>query len=146
MPVKYHIRLSNEEQQKLKQVVRAKKMARYKRTHAQILLALDENGPRLTESETAATCVTSIKTVQRVRKCCVEEGLETAVEGKIKRNGRSPILDGEQHAHLVALACSKPPEGACRWTMKLLANQMIELDIVDSISAPTVCRELKKTK
>lgn len=146
MPVKYHIRLSNEEQQTLKQVVRAKKMARYKRTHAQILLALDENGPRLSESATAATCVTSIKTVQRIRKRCVEEGLETAIEGKIKHNGRSPILDGEQHAHLVALACSKPPEGACRWTMKLLANKMIELDIVDSISAPTVCRELKKTK
>ena len=72
MPVKYHIRLSTEEQQSLQQVVRAKKIARYKRTHAQILLALDENGPALSESETAATCVVSIKTVQRIRQRCVD--------------------------------------------------------------------------
>lgn len=146
MPIKYHIRLSTEEQQSLQQVVRAKKMVRYKRTHAQILLALDENGPALSESETAATCVVSIKTVQRVRQRCVEEGLEIAVDGKIKNNGRKPTLDGEQHAHLVALACSKPPKGTCRWSMKLLADKMVELEIVDSLSASTVCRELKKTR
>ena len=146
MPVKYHIRLSTEEQQSLQQVVRAKKIARYKRTHAQILLTLDENDPALSESETAATCVVSIKIVQRIRQRCVEEGLETAVDGKVKRNGRKPNLDGEQHAHLVALACSKPPEGICRWNMKLLADKMVELEIVDSRSASTVCRELKKTR
>jgi len=146
MPVKYHIRLSSEEQQNLKQIVQADKVTKHKRTHAQILLALDENGSALSEAATANVCAVSIPTVQRVRKRCVEEGLEVAVESKFSRKGRRRSLDGEQHAHLVALACSKPPEGVCRWTMKLLADKMVELEIVDTVSATTVSRELKKTK
>ena len=146
MPVKYHIHLSSEEQQSLKQIVQANKVAKHKRTHAQILLALDENGSALSEADTANVCAVSIPTVQRVRKRCVEEGLDTAVESKFKGGGRRRSLDGEQHAHLIALTCSKPPEGACRWTMKLLADKLVELEIVDTISAATVCRELKKTK
>ena len=146
MPVKYHIRLTSEEQQSLKQIVQANKVAKHKRTHAQILLALDENGSALSEADTANVCVVSVPTVQRVRKRCVEEGLETAVESKFSRKGRRRTLDGEQHAHLIALTCSKPPEGVCRWTMKLLADKLVELEVVDTISAATVCRELKKTK
>lgn len=146
MPVKYRIRLSSEEQQNLKQIIQADKAARHKRTHAQILLALDENGSALSEVAAADICAVSPKTVQRVRKRCVEEGLAVAVESKFSRKGRRRSFDGEQHAHLVALACSKPPEGICRWTMKLLADKLIELEIVDTVSATTVSRELKKTR
>lgn len=146
MPVKYHIRLSIEEQKQLKQIVKANKITKHKRTHAQILLALDENGPALSEAKTADVCAVSLKTVQRVRKRSVEEGLELAVESKFSRKGRPRSLDGEQHAHLIALACSSPPEGACRWTVKLLADKLVELEIVEAVSASTVSRELKKTR
>ena len=146
MPVKYHIRLAPEEQHNLKQIIHADKVAKHKRIHAQILLALDENGSALSELDAANVCAVSISTVQRVRKRCVEEGLEVAVESKFSRQGRRRSLDGEQHAHLVALTCSKPPEGICRWTMQLLADKLVELDVVETISAATVSRELKKTR
>jgi transposase len=146
MPVKYRIRLTSEEQNKLKQIVQANKIAKHKRTHAQILLALDENGPSLTEKATADVCAVSLKSVQRTRKRCIEEGLEIAVESKFSRHGRPRSLDGEQQAHLVALTCSEPPEGQVRWTLKLLADKLVELDVVDSVSAPTICRELKKNE
>lgn len=146
MPVKYHIRLSSEEQQHLKQIVLSKKVAQHKRTHAQILLALDENGSALSEADTANVCAVSRATVQRVRQRCVEEGLEIAVESKFSRKGRTRCLDGEQHAHLVTLACSEPPEGSSRWTMNLLADKLVELEVVDRVSSSTVCRELKKTR
>ena len=146
MPVKYRICLSHEEQKSLKQIIQADKVARHKRTHAQILLALDENGSALSEAVAADICAVSLKTVQRVRKRCVEEGLEVAIESKFSRKGRRRSFDGEQHAHLVALSCSKPPEGICRWTMKLLAEKLVEMEIMDTVSAATVSRELKKTK
>ena len=146
MPTKYHIRLSSEEQHNLKQIVQASKVARHKRIHAQILLALDENGSALSETTAADVCAVSVPTVQRIRKRCVEEGLEIAVESKFSRKGRRRSLDGEQHAYLVALTCSKPPEGICRWTMKLLANKLVELEIVDTVSPSTVSRELKKNE
>ena len=87
MPTKYRIRLSAQEQQKLKQIVQADKIAKHKRTHAQILLALDENGASLTEEATANVCAVSSKTVQRTRKRCIEEGLDIAVESKFSRHG-----------------------------------------------------------
>ena len=146
MPVKYHIRLSSEEQQHLKQIIQSKKVAQYKRTHAQILLALDENGSALSEAATADVCAISRATIQRVRQRCVEEGLEVAVESKFTHKGRARCLDGEQHAHLVTLACSEPPEGSSRWTMSLLAGKLVELEVVDQVSPSTVCRELKKTR
>ncbi len=146
MPIKYRIQLSLVEQQTLKQIVRADKVAKHKRIHAQILLALDENGAALSEAAAANVCAVSIPTVQRVRKRCVEEGLDIAVESKFSRIGRRRSLDGEQHAHLVALTCSKPPESVCRWTMKLLADKLVELEVVETVSAATVSRELKKIR
>ena len=82
MPVKYRIRLCSEEQQSLKQIIQAVNIARHKRTHAQILLALDENGSALSEAVAADVCSVSPKTVQRIRKRCVEEGVTGAVEQK----------------------------------------------------------------
>ena len=144
MPIKYRIQLSEEEQQTLKNIVKSK-AARHKRTHAQILLGLDDNGPALSEAEVAEVCATSKKTVQRTRKRAVEEGLETAIESKFRRQGGRRSLDGEQHAQLVALACSEPPEGRTTWTMQLLADKLVELNVVERISDTTVWRELKKT-
>ena len=100
MPVKYHIRLSPSEQQTLKDLVKSK-AAHHKRTHAQILLALDENGPAMCEADVAGVCAITIKTVQRIRKRAVEEGLDIAVEGKLSQRQRpAPKLDSEQHAPL----------------------------------------------
>ncbi len=112
MPVKCHIGLSTEEQQSLKQIVQVNKVAKHQRTHAQSLLALDEHGPTLSEATTADGC--AVSTVQGVLQRCVEEGLETAIESKFSRKGRRRVLEGEQQAHLIALTCSKPPEGVYR--------------------------------
>ncbi len=145
MPIKYRVLLSLIEQQTLKQVVHVDNVARHKRIHAQILPALDENGPALSEAVAANVCAVSIPTIQRVRKRCVEEGLDIAIESIFSRKGRRRSLNGEQHAHLVALTCSKPPESICHWTMKLLADKLIELEVVETVSAATISRELKKS-
>ncbi|MCL6272139.1 helix-turn-helix domain-containing protein [Sansalvadorimonas sp. 2012CJ34-2] len=137
MPVKYHIRLAAEEQHSLKALVKSK-AARHKRLHAQILLGLNENGPALSEIEVADVCATSKKTVQRTRKRAVEEGLGIAIEGKFSRKGAERKLNGEKQAYLIALTCSEPPEGRSKWTMELLADKLVELDIVESVSDTTV--------
>ena len=144
MPVKYHIRLPPSEQQTMKDLVKSK-AAHYKHTHAQILLALDENGPAMCEADVARVCAITVKTVQRIRKRAVEEGLDIAIGSKFNQRQRpAPKLDDEQHAHLVTMACSTAPKGRNRWTMESLADKLVELKIVDSISDTTVWLELKK--
>lgn len=144
MAALYRILLSSEEQQQLKDIVHQTKVAKHKRMHAQLLLCLDENGPKLTEVQTSQACGVSTKTVQRTRKRCVLEGLEVAVNSKLNGIARPRKLDGEQQAHLIAITCSEPPEGRSRWTLKLLAERMVELGHVDEISSQTISRELKK--
>ena len=144
MPTKYRINLSPEEQQQLKDTVHQVKVAKHKRIHAQILLCLDENGPKLTEIQTSQACGVSTKTVQRTRKRCVLESIEVAVNSKFNGIARSRTLQGKQQAQLIALTCSEPPEGHSRWTLKLLAQRMVELEYVDTISTQTISRELKK--
>lgn len=145
MPAQYRIRLSPEEQKQLKDTVHQTKVAKHKRIHAHILLCLDEGGPKLTELQTSQVCGVSTKTVQRTRKRCVIEGLDVAVNSKLNGIARPRKLDGEQQAHLVAITCSEPPKGRSRWTLKLLAERMVELEYVDEISSQTIGRELKKT-
>ena len=145
MPARYRIRLSDDEQQQLKDIIHQSKVAKHKRIHAHILLSLDENGPKLTEIQASQTCAVSTKTVQRVRKRCVLEGLDIAVNSKFNGIARPRKLQGEQQAALTTLACSTPPEGHSRWTLQLLADKMVELEHVDSISKQTIGRELKKT-
>lgn len=145
MTVKYHVRLTEEERVQLKNLLKENKIARYKRERANILLGLDENGPGLSEQAVADVCGVSVRTIERVRKQCVEEGLESAINCQFSRQGRERKLDGEGEAHLIALSCSEPPEGQQRWTLKLLADRMVALDYVESISASTVGRALKKT-
>ena len=84
-------------------------------------------------------------TVERIRKAFVEEGLERALNAKRPRRTRPPKFDGESEARLIAVACSEPPPGQVRWTLKLLADELVELDVFDSVSTETVRQTLKKT-
>ena len=148
MSIKYHVRLTDNERTELKALVKQEKpgVARHKKVHAQILLALDENQPPpLTHEQVCKACQVSHKTICRLRQRLVEEGLEIAINSKFSRHGAPRKLDGEQQAHLVALVCSKPPKGNIRWTLDLLRDQMIQLNYVDAVSRSTINRELKKT-
>ena len=146
MTTKFKVTLSSDEQTMLKGLLKDKKIAQHKKQHAQILLSLDENGANLKEEEVAIITGVSTKTIQRTRKRLVEEGLEIAVQSKFSRHGRPRRLDGEQQAHLVALACTDSPEGHSRWTLSLLADKLIQLKVVNQISDCTVGRALKKNE
>ena len=148
MPAKkYRVRLSAEEQQELKGLVSRGRAAAYKQTHARILLLSDEaqEGGAMKDEEIARVLKVGNATVERVRRRCVEEGLERALGRKEQVNRRPKKLDGQGEAHLIALACSQPPEGRAGWTLNMLADQLVEMEIVDSICAETVRQTLKKT-
>ena len=123
------------------------KAGAYRRKHAHILLLADENredGGR-TDANIASVLGVGASTVERVRKRCMEEGLEAAVERRKQVNRKPRKLDGAGEAKLVALACSAPPEGHARWTLRLLGDKLVELEIVDSIHKETVRKAQKKT-
>lgn len=115
--------------------------------HARMLLKADQgpDGPGWKDSEIAAAVEVSRPTVERVRRRFCQEGLEAALHPRPPRRQYRRKLDGGQEAHLIALACSTPPDGQNRWTLRLLANRMVELEYVDSISHETVRDTLKKT-
>ena len=121
------------------------RVSQYKKRNANILLTIDENNDPLTHGQVAKAFHVRPLTITRLRQRFVEEGLEVAVNGKRSHHGPSRILDGDGGAHLVALVCSPPPEGHCRWTLNLLRDRMIELNYVESISRSTVHEGLKKT-
>ena len=148
MVPRYIVRLSLDEREKLTCLVNKGKVAAYKRLHAQILLKADisEAGPGWSNQKIAETFEVSIRTVERLRKRLVEKGLEAALDRAKQERVRSRRLDGEQEAHLVALACGDPPDGRGRWTLRLLADRMVELECTDSVSHETVRQVLKKTK
>lgn len=147
MPAKkYIVRLSEEERKELTSLVKTGKAAAYKRQRAQILLKADANRPDggLQDKEIAQALDVGARTVERARQRLVEKGFQQVLEREPHRRRKAPRLDGEQEAHLVALSCSKPPEGRNRWTLKLLANQMVALDYVESVCPETVRKVLKK--
>ena len=147
MEKKYRVRLTGEEQAELRGLVSRGRVAAYKQTQARILLLSDESQPEgaLKDGEIARFLKVGTTTVERVRRRCVEEGLESALGRKEQVNRRQKKLDGQGEAHLIALACSQAPEGRCSWTLQLLADQLVEREIVASISTETVRRTLKKT-
>ena len=122
--------------------------AAYKQTHARILLLVDEaqEGGAMKDEQIAKALKVGSATVERVRRRCVEEGVEAALGRRQQVNRRPRKLDGEGEARLVAMACSKPPEGRAGWTLQLLADRLVEWKIVDSISTETVRQTLKKTR
>ena len=147
MAKKYRVHLTGEEQEELKGLVSKGRAAAYRQTHARILLLSGENqdGGAMRDADIARALKVGTATVERVRRRCVEEGFEMALGRKEQLNRRPRKLDGEGEAHLTALACSEPPEGRAGWTLHLLADRLVQREIVDSISTETVRRCLKKT-
>jgi len=148
MSKKYIVRLTDEERTELQDLVKKGKAAAYKRLHAQILLKADvsEQGECWKDEQICKAFDTSVSTVERTRQRLVEHGLDAAINRAKQNKVRRRVLDGEQEAHLIALSCSEAPEGRSKWTMKLLADKMVELDYVETVSSETIRKRLKKTR
>jgi len=145
---KYIVRLSGEERKSLNHLVSSGKGPARMFTRARILLKADvgEGGPCWPDEKIAEALDITIQTIERVRKQLVEEGLEAVLSRRkyVQKVSRKK-LDGDAEAHLIALACSEAPEGYTRWSLRLLADRMVELGYVESISHEAVRRVLKKT-
>jgi transposase len=144
---KYVVRLSSEERGQLEDLVARGRVAKATRQRAQVLLRADQgqNGPATVDEAIVDLVGVSLSTVHRVRQQFVEEGLETSLRRKPATNRQYRKLDGAQEAHLVVLACSSPPAGRVCWTMQLLADKLVELEIVESVGREAVRTTLKKT-
>ena len=148
MKKKYPAILSEAEREHLKSLIAAGTAPARKLTHARILLKADQSpeGPGWVDEKVAEAVEVSQPTVCRVRKQYFEEGLEAALNRRPPNREYHRKLDGEEEARLIALACSEPPEGRARWSLRLLADKLVELEIVEEeISYQTVRRILKKT-
>jgi transposase len=147
MNKKYIVTLSDEERQRLETLVSQGKAAARKIQRAWILLKADATpaGPAWSDEQIREAFTVSLVTIYRVRQTLVEEGFEAVLTRASKSRHRQRKLDGEQEAHLIALACSKPPPGRRRWTLRLLADKLVELGHTDRVAAETVRQTLKKT-
>jgi transposase len=144
----YRVRLTPDERAYLGDLLSRGKTAARTLTHARILLKVDEGeaGPRLSDEAVAEALEVNRSTVERVRTRCVEEGFEAALRPRPSRQVHPRKLDGEQEAHLIALVCGPSPNGRARWSLRLLADKLVELEIVDDISHEAVRQTLKKTR
>jgi transposase len=146
MNKKYIVKLTKQERRTLGEVVQKGKSPAYKIQHAHILLQADQRRHSLRDEDIAQSLGCHLNTVRNVRERFVKEGLEAALERKKQeRPSISRILDGKKEARLIALGCSKPPKGFARWTLQLLADKLVSLEIVENISLETVRQTLKKT-
>ena len=147
MPAKiYKVTLEKEEREKITALVNKGKGNARRMRRARILLMADEgqeNGG-WKDADIAKALSASVRTVERTRQKCVEEGIEAALNHTRSKKRRSKILDGEAEARLVQLACSEAPDGREDWSMQLLADKLIELEVVEMISRETVRTTLKK--
>jgi len=143
---KYLVRLSEEERRICSEVVKKLKGTSQKVRRAQILLKADAEGPAWTDAKIAEAVNCRVQTVENLRKRLVTEGFELALNGKKRETPpRTPILDGEGEAKLIAMRLGRPPAGYGRWTLQLLADELVALEVVESISGETVRQTLKKT-
>ena len=148
MTKKYVVKLLEAEREQLRAAIDHQRTGKEKRRRAYILLKADEaqEGPGWADERIAESFEVARRTVERVRQCFVEEGLEAALERKAQAYpSRARVLDGEKEARLVALCCETVPEGRARWTLQLLADRLVELKLVESVSLETVRQCLKKT-
>ena len=147
MAKKYRVTLTAEERAGLEAMISKGKADARKLAHARILLqtAQADGAPTLTDHEVASALDLSTRTVERVRRRFVEEGIESALLPKPTKRIYARALDGAQEAQLIALACSKAPDGKRRWTLRLLAERVVELGYAESVSHETVRRTLQKT-
>ena len=148
MEKKYLVELSASERSELEDIVGKGKALARKIQHAQILLKADQGpwGPAWNDQQIAEAFSLNIRTIERVRQRLVEHGLEDALVCRQSEQAPRGKLDGAAEARLIALACTPAPEGRRRWTIRLLADKMVELQIVPSLGRETVRQALKKTK
>jgi transposase len=150
MPTKrYVVELSPEERQQLAQLVSSGRRSARTLTRARILLKADQadGGPAWLDADIAEALDCGLRTVERVRQRFVERGLDDALTHKEQQTPRRQrVFDGAAEARLIALACSQPPDGRDGWTLQLLADKLVELRVVESVSYETVRRVLKKTR
>ena len=145
---KYVVTLTADEREQLAGMIAAGKAAAQKRAHARILLKADaaDGGPGWTDDRIAEAVEVSTATVERVRQRFVEDGFEAALARKAQaRPSRERVLDGAAEAKLIALACSPPPDERARRTLRMLADKLVELEVVPAVCTETVRRVMKKT-
>jgi hypothetical protein len=146
---KYHVTLTKDECEELNRLTFKGNHKSQKILDALILLGCDEGDfqtKRLTNKEISQVLNTSMKKIDRVKKRFIEGGLEVVLNGKKRNRIYAKKADGDFEAHLIALSCSEKPEGFARWSLRLLADKVVELDYIDSISHETIRSILKKTK
>jgi transposase len=144
----YKVTLTQEERDQLTEITRTGTHAARKIIHALILLNVDRsqyNTEQQTNEEICKVLKIGMRTIDRVKKRFVEEGLDAALKMAPTSRGYEKLVDGDMEAHLIALACGEPPKGYARWSLRLLSDKLVELRIADSISYETVRRTLKKT-
>ena len=148
MPAKiYHVDLELSEREQLEQIVKKRKSTSEQVKRSNILLSADRKGSKKwNDQQISSQYEVSTRTIERLRKRYVEEGLEVALKGKPRLNLHRKIFDGEVEAKLIALRCSEPDEGRSSWTLQLLADKMVALNYVDHMSHESVRQLLKKTK
>ena len=145
MHKKYIVRLTDEEQKILKEIIGKLKGTSQKVRRAHILLKADINGPAWTDAKIADAFDCRVQTIEYLRKRLVTEGFALAINGKKRKTPPTkPLLDGRGQAKLIAMRLGKPPAGYGRWTLQLLADELVALEIVESISYETVRQTLKK--
>lgn len=137
--------MTDEERKTLDLLVKKRGTAAQRVRRASILLKADADGPNWPDARIAEAFDCPRQTVENVRKSLVTEGFETTLQGKPKSRVRRKVLDGEQEAKIIALRLGQPPKGFSHWTLRLLAEQAVVLEIVESVSYETVRRTLKKT-
>ncbi len=144
---KYIVSLTPEERQELEQLTKKGKNPAYKVNHARILLKADINQSQggWTDSKIVESLEIGHATIERVRQRFVEEGLESALNRRKQEKRRRKIIDGEKEAYLIAITCSETPTGKSHWTLKMLADKMVELNYVEQVSIETIRQTLKKT-
>jgi hypothetical protein len=146
MQKKYVVRLTDAERETLSQVIKKPRVAAQTVRRAYVLLKADADGPNWTDAAIADAFNCRTKTVEYIRERLVTEGFEMTLDGKPKGRVRGKVLDGEQEAKIIALRLGQPPKGFANWTLRLLAEQAVTLEIVESVSHETLRRTLKKTK
>jgi len=142
---KYVVRLTEDVRQVLEGLLSRKRVAADRALRARILLKADVDGDSWSDTEIADAFDVGVSTIHRLRQRLVEDGLEAALSRRPMSSKRPRKLDGAQEARLIAVTCGPAPEGRARWTLRLLADKLVELEVVDSIGRETVRQTLKKT-
>src|SRR4051795_2984307 len=147
MAKRYRVTLTAQEREALGGMISRGKADARKLAHARVLLQADasEGGPDWTDARIAEAVRVSVRTIERVRQRFVEEGLEAALRPRPSKRQYARKLDGTAEAHLLAIACGPAPAGQAHWSLRLLADRLVELEHVGSISYETIRRTLKKT-